>query len=84
LQWNEPDRHDWYAMQVAAVVQRFLEAFMKDPKPVKMDDFKIPFEVKLEEDAGPARAMTKEEYCHEAQAIWRGMLGIPDPAGPAE
>lgn len=80
LEWNNPSRDNWYSMQVAATVQRFLEAFMKEPKPVKVEEFKIPFALRPAKSEGKKPAeMTMKEYCEQARAVWRGALGIALP-----
>lgn len=39
-QMNEPDRHDWYLMQVATEVKRVLA---KDPNKIPMESAKLKF-----------------------------------------
>ncbi|MHC4687246.1 MAG: hypothetical protein ACYTEW_23490, partial [Planctomycetota bacterium] len=41
-QWNRPSRSDQYLMQIAQEVRRVLS---KDPEAIKLDHFKIRFEL---------------------------------------
>ena len=42
IEFDRPDRSDWYAMQVAAEVRRVLA---KNPGNIKTDSFKLKFQV---------------------------------------
>mgnify|MGYP001574194689 FL=1 len=86
-QWNEPDRSDNYAMQIAAEVKRFREAFSKNPQAVALADMKIPFGRSSDQPQSlytkPIEELTPEETeirrraaATLSKARWAGRLGV--------
>lgn len=65
LEQNRPSRSDHYLMNIAAEIRR---GNVKNPRAVKLDHFKIPFERKRR------RPMTKEEATAIAKARWGAMI----------
>lgn len=65
-QFNEPNRTDYYLMQIAAEIENL---FSK--KPVSLDKKKIKFR-----SVKSIYAIPKEQRCAFAKARWFGMLGI--------
>lgn len=74
LQMDEPDRGDWYSMQIACEVRRVITLLCqsrRDPTPV---DFKLKFQ------KGPQiKAESIEQAAQWAKAKWFGAVGIPPP-----
>jgi hypothetical protein len=65
-QWNEPDRHDHYLMQIAQVV---LQAAVKDPSSIKLADQKLAFTF-----SDPAKKQTTRLDPEAVKAIWMGRV----------
>jgi hypothetical protein len=73
-QWNEPDRHDWYVMQVAAEIVR---GRLVDPKAVSVGDFKLNL-TRVDDAPKPPKPLTQEEIevrTAMAKARWNIRLG---------
>lgn len=68
-QWNEPDRHDYYLMQIAYEVKR---GNAKRPSSVHWDKCKIPFK-----QVGQKQRVTPKQASDRAKARWVGMMGVP-------
>lgn len=66
-QWNEPDRHDWYAMQIACEVRRVLS---QKPGQHQPDQLKIKFE-----ERKPLSEEDKRRHAENVKAAWIGMVG---------
>lgn len=71
LQWNEPDRHDYYNMRICAEIRAFMQAFGKGKKTITLEEFKIPFTFKTAEDATPQATILPEN--------WPGLQGRRPP-----
>jgi hypothetical protein len=70
-EWNEPDRHDHYLMQIAAEVRRTL---MKKPgDPLDVNDFKVKFKTGTASAKGPP--LTPEQKLAVSKAAWLGAVG---------
>ena len=54
-QWNEPDRHDWYLMQIASTLVKLKS---KNPEEIKTSWYKMPFTFK---ESTPPQAEDKKE-----------------------
>lgn len=65
-QWNEPDRKDYYLMQIAAEIRGVLRKQIP-----KLDTFKIPFEW----SGSQKPKMTKEQATVAAKSKWLSWLG---------
>lgn len=61
LQWDSPDRSDYYLMQVACEVRRVLS---RDPRAISISDFKLQFR-----EAGPA-------VRRDSKAAWFAGVGL--------
>lgn len=75
-QWNLPDRHDYYLMQIAQEVKRVLSS---KPSNVKMEQFKLDFqteEPKPEKLTPEQVKQKKREISKMAKAIWRARVGV--------
>lgn len=68
LEEREPSLSDYYAMQIAAEVRRVLS---KNPNAIKMEDFKITFEVPGEKKASTQDQATLVEA---EKAVWKHRL----------
>lgn len=55
-EWDKPDRHDWYLMQIASLIDSFLSQ-----KYVSPSDMKLRFEVPNEREEKSIEDMTEEE-----------------------
>lgn len=69
-QWNEPDRSDYYLMQIAREI-RYVLSKKKMPKTLEM--FKLPFGWTKKAKAKP---MTEKQKVSQAKSRWFGMLGV--------
>lgn len=78
-EWNEPDRHDWYAMRIAQRVEQLTEIVAKmfskqRPNAVKVDDQRLEFKI----GAADGQLETPEERAkremEENKRVWLGML----------
>ena len=72
-EWDNPSRSDWYAMQVAAEVQRLYEQRLKSPKPVQVKDMKLNFTT--EKDANKPLRVEKKVATAWSKARWFSWLG---------
>jgi hypothetical protein len=72
-QMSTPDRGDWYLMQIACEVRRFM---MKDPGRVKPEDFRLRFE-----RPGQKR-LTREEATAWSKARWFAAAGLDGEGRP--
>jgi ribosomal protein S19E (S16A) len=70
MQWNTPERSDWYLMQVACEVKRVL---MKNPQSVGVQDFRLKFK-----DTGARPASTRQAAL-ASKMKWMGALGMAIP-----
>ena len=68
-QWNVPDRHDWYSMQVANEVRR---ALSKNPNAYQTGGMKLEFQEIKEQ---PKQAISDDEAMRRSQATWLGATG---------
>ena len=76
-QWNEPNRHDWYAMQTAAEIRQIRYSFSKTARGVKIKDLKLPFVT-----AGQREAVSPEEaeaQAKRAELAWLARLNLIGP-----
>lgn len=71
-QWNKPDRHDHYTMQLAATVKRL---FMKDPRSISLNDFIISFKPRVVE--GSVQALEEKRLAAKrSERTWLQFFGI--------
>jgi hypothetical protein len=70
MQWDRPDRTDWYLMQIAAEVRKGL---VKHPNSVKTDQLKIKF---IFDECRPAAVLTPEEQMRVSKQCWLGAVGL--------
>lgn len=68
-QWNVPDRHDSYLMQIAAEVRRVLS---RKPNAIKLSDFQLTFQRQAEVPAKDVASM---------KAVWLQRVGIKGEPG---
>lgn len=68
-QWDRPDRHDWYLMQLACEVRRVLS---KKPASIKVQDFKLRFGT----EKTKSKPRTREEAAALSKAKWLGFVEI--------
>lgn len=69
-QLNEPDRHDYYLMQVACEVARVLA---KDPEKLQTEKFRLRF---------GTQAPTQETAVAHSKRVWAAVLGRPATPPP--
>lgn len=78
-QWNEPDRADHYAMQIAAEIRRVLHS---KPATVRTDHFALKFVRITPEDVArqsAERLRAQEEAQSNSLRFWLGFVGLsPD------
>lgn len=73
-QWNSPDRHDFYLMQIAAEVRR---PNVKTPSRVQMKDFVVKFE-----ERGSKRKLSqaqKDLMNRLNKSKWLAVVGLNNP-----
>ena len=77
MQWNEPDRGDWYAMQVAAEVRAVLG------KRPDIKSLKLPFQLGQQSMTDAEAKKKRDRADAAAKAKWMPMLGVDDgkPSG---
>lgn len=84
-QWNEPDRSDYYLMQIAMEVRRVLHS---NPSQVKLEHAKIPFtpiESGIKKIKKPLTAAERDKATALAKAAWAGRLSAsPKKLPPAK
>ena len=63
MEWDRPNRSDWYAMQTAATILRSLEMQMKGltPQEIREANFKLAFTSEARPPVDPADADADEE-----------------------
>lgn len=69
-QWNEPDKKDYYLMQIAQEVRRVLS---KSPSKIKLKDFLIKFKQGRREPV--AKKPDNKTLAQWAKAKWLGLVG---------
>jgi hypothetical protein len=69
---NRPGRLEHYLMRVALEIRRFLGLFVKDPGPLTLDAFRVPFERRAAAAPAPAGAAEKMK---RSQSIWAALTG---------
>lgn len=79
-QWNEPERSDWYLMQIAAEIRQFRYGFSKHPQAVKLKDMKLPFKTKMEVAAAEQNKELSEREMQRIETAWMARLGLIGPA----
>lgn len=72
MQWELPDRHDHYLMQLHAEVRRLLA---KHPQSVKVEDSKIKF-TKQDPKTLQRKKWTPEQRMNVSKAMWFGAVGM--------
>jgi len=74
-EWNQPDRHDHYLMQIAAEIRSIFN------KNVTIDKLKIPFKSTTDTKRKVATKEEREEATRLAKAAWSARLktttGVP-------
>jgi hypothetical protein len=70
MQWDRPNRTDWYLMQIAAEVRKGL---VKYPNHVKTDQLKIKFKF---DEGRPAVVLTPQEQMMVSKQCWLGAVGL--------
>jgi hypothetical protein len=70
MQWDHPNRTDWYLMQIAAEVRKGL---VKRPNNVKTENLKIKFKF---DRKCPAPATTPEQQMMISKQCWLGAAGL--------
>ncbi len=76
-EWNKPSRSDYYQMQIALEIRRFMTGFSKGGKNPEMGDFVLPFAAQ-ERESEPEREITPEEIKSRSEiskAVWFGRTG---------
>lgn len=74
-EWNKPDRHDSYLMQVACEIHRVLH---KHPDRVKPQHFRLTFG---DETKKKQKKLTRQEASERSMAMWFMGVGMnPDQA----
>lgn len=71
MQLNVPDRHDYYTMQLTAVVRSI---FAKNPKDITIDKQRIIFHTQEGDETIHRYGMTKEQATHFAKYRFALML----------
>jgi ADP-glucose pyrophosphorylase len=70
MQWERPNRTDWYLMQIAAEVRKGL---VKKPNSVKTENLKIKFVLDRKRSAPPP---TAQEQMMTSKQCWLGAAGL--------
>jgi hypothetical protein len=74
-EWNKPDRHDSYLMQIACEIRRVLH---KRPDKVKLSHFRLMFG---EEPKKRKKKLTRQQASERSMAAWFVGVGVnPDTA----
>lgn len=68
---QQPSKTEYYLMRIAMEVQRVLS---KDPKKIKLNDFKLSFDVKDEDPK--ERKRKQRQKMEQSKAAWLGSVGI--------
>ena len=82
--WNQPSRTDYYLMQIAQSLERFMEGFRSTNKSHRLEDFKIPFrfESDTKEQPQESKVLSDEEIkvkAEKSRADWFMLTGqLPD------
>lgn len=78
LQWDNPDRHDLYLMQIACEVRRVLS---DKPNQIKLDHFHLRFK-----SPAPKKRPHTPQSIAAAKSLWLSRVGMaPDVTnGPAK
>lgn len=80
MEWNKPDRHDGYLMQIACEIRRM---FAKHPQNVKMSHFRLKFGGE-EAEKKRRKNLTRQQASEESMARWFVGVGLsPDQAKQA-
>lgn len=72
-QWENPDRTDYYLMQIAAEVRR---GNAKNPRSVDANDFKMKFRESGRSRRYSRRNLTREQAASISKATWMMRLGM--------
>lgn len=82
IRQNSPDRSDHYLMQVAALIEQFMEGFAKNPRTIKIADKKIKFEIEDDaeyvESEQPQDSKATPAEVLASKASLANILGIPE------
>ena len=76
-EWNKPSRSDYYLMQIALEIRRFMMGFSKEGKAPEMGDLILSFssqrfESELEKEVTPEEIKVKAEI---SKAVWFARTG---------
>ena len=76
-EWNKPSRSDYYLMQIALEIRRFMMGFSKEGKAPEMGDLFLPFssqgsDPRSEEEVTPEEIKIKSEV---SKAAWFARTG---------
>jgi hypothetical protein len=69
LEANRPGRLEHYLMRVGLEIRRVIGLFTKDPGPMTLDAFRVPFE-----RAAPPKPETAAQKGARSKATWRGIF----------
>lgn len=76
-EWNKPNRSDYYLMQIALEIRRFMVGFSKGGKDPDMNDLVLPFTAQKNEHESE-KEITPEEIKNRAEiskATWFARTG---------
>lgn len=73
MQWDNPDRSDYYLMQVACEVRRVLS---NNPRGIKVADFRLQFG-----QPAAGRPASRQQAAEWSKARWFAAVGLGDNAG---
>lgn len=73
MEWNRPDRHDYYLMRISQRVQQVLS---KKPNSIKLEQQKVEFETKTEKKPRKKKltASQKSQVTALAKSKWVGAV----------